>query len=194
MLCIFIEHCECCYTGIIRDFPLYFELKKDFKNCNIYLIVLKNNSLYTNIKSLWVLGWLFAFSTSVLISLFCNFLLASLTCNISSTKRIVDVIDLSYYFIYVKTKKKIKYYWIYEYESHGRLAYLWFWYSFHGHYILQRSSIFFTFSCYYQCWQNLKKIVLLFYVASFFNYINQRIRKKLTILFVECYKMYNKIK
>ena len=32
--------CECCYTGIIRDFPLYLEPKKDFKNCNIYLIML----------------------------------------------------------------------------------------------------------------------------------------------------------
>jgi len=75
-------------------FNCILNLTKKFKNCNIYNYVLKNNSLYTNIKPYcWVLGWLFAFSTRVLISLLCNFLLPSLICNIISTKCTVDLID-----------------------------------------------------------------------------------------------------
>jgi len=49
--CISIKQCECCYPGVIKDFPLYHEPKKDFKIFNIlFNYVIKNNSLYTNIK------------------------------------------------------------------------------------------------------------------------------------------------
>ena len=92
---ISIEYYECCYTDVIRDFQLYPEPKKDFKFFNIYLIMLQKIIHYIqNIKPCcWILGWLFAFYTGVLISIICNFLLAFLTCNIIPIKRIVDLID-----------------------------------------------------------------------------------------------------
>ena len=35
-----VKEFKCCYTDVIIDFQLYLEPKKDFKNYNIYLIML----------------------------------------------------------------------------------------------------------------------------------------------------------